>query len=314
MTSLENPKRPLMTLSVIAYQQEAFIREAVEGAFAQTYEPLEIILSDDCSPDGTFAVMEAMAIAYEGPHKIVLRRNEKNLGLAGHVNEIVALAKGRYLGLAAGDDISEPSRMDQAWQAFAKSGASFVESGYVEIDIDGVSTGRINRHAEEDISLAQFLARKEKRNVGAARTYDLACLRRYPPLRADCPTEDTTFLLRCLMCGPGRTVPMLAIKRRLHGNNLSTGENASRLPYDNLRDQYLSDIAFANDNGMVGDSSADRLVDWARGWHLYRSSVQALQRGRPAISVIARLAFARAPLAYKLRVIRYAARLENWKV
>ena len=309
-----DPNRPLMTLAVIAYRQEAFIREAVEGAFSQTYEPLEIILSDDGSPDGTFAVMQQMAADYRGPHTIIIRQSETNRGLAGHVNDIVDLANGKYIALAAGDDISLPDRMEHAAQAFAESGASFVESGYVEIDIDGAETGRINRHEDECVSLTKFLERKEKRNVGAARTYDLACLRKFPPLRADCPTEDTTFLLRCLMCSPGRMLPTPTIKRRLHGNNLSTGENASRIPYDILRKQYLADIAFAKDEGMIDDDNASRLVDWANGWYLYRTSIKSLQRGRSAVSVIASLLFAKARLAYKLRVLRYAARLDKRKV
>ena len=45
------PDRPLVTFALFAYNQEQYIREAVEGAFSQTYEPLEIILSDDCSSD-----------------------------------------------------------------------------------------------------------------------------------------------------------------------------------------------------------------------------------------------------------------------
>ena len=40
---------PLVTFALFAYNQERYVREAVEGAFAQTYQPLEIILSDDCS-------------------------------------------------------------------------------------------------------------------------------------------------------------------------------------------------------------------------------------------------------------------------
>ena len=59
-------ERPLVTFALFAYNQEQFIREAVEGAFAQTYEPLEIILSDDCSTDRTFEIMQEMASACEG--------------------------------------------------------------------------------------------------------------------------------------------------------------------------------------------------------------------------------------------------------
>ena len=71
-------EKPLITFALFAYNQERFIREAVEGAFSQTYSPLEIILSDDCSPDRTFEIMKEMAAEYTGPHTIVLNRNEKN--------------------------------------------------------------------------------------------------------------------------------------------------------------------------------------------------------------------------------------------
>ena len=57
------------------------MRAAIEGAFAQTYQPLEILLSDDCSPDGTYRVMQEMAAAYAGPHRVILNRNPKNLGI-----------------------------------------------------------------------------------------------------------------------------------------------------------------------------------------------------------------------------------------
>ena len=50
MTQKTTAARPLVTFALFAYNQEKYIREAVEGAFSQTYEPLEIILSDDYSP------------------------------------------------------------------------------------------------------------------------------------------------------------------------------------------------------------------------------------------------------------------------
>ena len=52
----ESFHKPLLTFAVGAYNQERFIREAVESAFAQTYSPLEIVLSDDCSRDRTFEI------------------------------------------------------------------------------------------------------------------------------------------------------------------------------------------------------------------------------------------------------------------
>lgn len=51
-------EKPLISYVVTAYNIERFVREAVECAFAQTYSPLEIVLSDDCSSDRTFEIMK----------------------------------------------------------------------------------------------------------------------------------------------------------------------------------------------------------------------------------------------------------------
>ncbi len=58
MTQEATAARPLVTFALFAYNQEQYIREAVEGAFSQTYEPLEIILSDDCSSATRFILSE----------------------------------------------------------------------------------------------------------------------------------------------------------------------------------------------------------------------------------------------------------------
>ena len=49
-----NSEQPLATLFIAFYNQEDFVEDAVKGALSQTYENLEIILSDDCSTDKTF--------------------------------------------------------------------------------------------------------------------------------------------------------------------------------------------------------------------------------------------------------------------
>ena len=77
--------RPLVTFAIFSHNQETYIREAVEGAFAQIYEPLEIILSDDCSTDRTFEIMKELASAYHGKHQVVLNKTADNLGTIDHI-------------------------------------------------------------------------------------------------------------------------------------------------------------------------------------------------------------------------------------
>lgn len=133
-TSSPTQGRPLLTFALFAYNQEKYIREAIEGAFSQTYEPLEIILSDDCSSDQTFEIMQEMVAGYAGPHNIVLNQNKKNLGLIGHVNFISRLSKSEYIIAAAGDDISKPTRAEVVSREILKSHPSLIHSNVKQMD------------------------------------------------------------------------------------------------------------------------------------------------------------------------------------
>ena len=50
---------PIVSFCVKCYNQERYIGEALEGAFAQTYRPLEIVISDDASTDLSWEIIQA---------------------------------------------------------------------------------------------------------------------------------------------------------------------------------------------------------------------------------------------------------------
>jgi glycosyltransferase involved in cell wall biosynthesis len=108
-------ERPLITFLLVGYNQEAFIQEAIQAAFSQDYSPLEIILSDDASTDGTFQIMNNMAAEYTGPHTLMVKRSPSNEGIVGHVNRLMEIAHGELVVIAAGDDISFPDRVTQTY-------------------------------------------------------------------------------------------------------------------------------------------------------------------------------------------------------
>lgn len=134
-------ERPLVTFALFAYNQEKYIREAVEGAFAQTYEPLEIILSDDCSTDRTFEIMEEMAKAYSGRHRIITIKQPQNIGTIDHVLAVAELSQGQLIVVAAGDDVSLPERTEKLAERWMSSNASIIYSGRAIVDEDGAELG-----------------------------------------------------------------------------------------------------------------------------------------------------------------------------
>ncbi len=138
----QHARRPLVTFAIFTFNQEKFVREAVESAFAQTYEPMEIILSDDCSSDRTLEFLQMMARSYRGSKQVTVRQTKSNCGTLLHVSEVAKLARGELLVLAAGDDISKPQRtvaLVQAWQA---SGAWGLCSKFDRIDESSRLTAR----------------------------------------------------------------------------------------------------------------------------------------------------------------------------
>lgn len=101
---------PALSFLMICYKQERYIAEALTSALNQDYENLEIVVSDDHSPDRTYEIACEIAATYHGPHKIILNRNEKNLGIGGNFHKAYTLSHGEWLVMAAGDDVSYPNR------------------------------------------------------------------------------------------------------------------------------------------------------------------------------------------------------------
>jgi glycosyltransferase involved in cell wall biosynthesis len=129
---------PLASFTLCSYQQSAFVREAVRGALAQTYSPLEILIYDDASTDGTWEIIQEEVAGYDGPHSVVLHQNKTNLG--SRANHLATLndSKGLFVVLADGDDVSHPDRTSRTVDAFVRRGVSVVTcNGYVFDEGDG---------------------------------------------------------------------------------------------------------------------------------------------------------------------------------
>lgn len=132
----------LVTFALFAFNQERFIGEAVASALAQDYTPLEIVLSDDCSTDRTYEIMRKISSDYEGPHDLRVVRNKENLGIASHVIERGREARGKYVVVAAGDDLSKSQRVSKLIPTFLDSTVWGVTSGFDLVDGEGSVTTR----------------------------------------------------------------------------------------------------------------------------------------------------------------------------
>lgn len=201
---MTDDRLPLVTMSVKAYRQEHLVVQAIESVFAQTYPNLEIILSDDSSPDGTFAVMERMAADYRGPHRVRLNRNPVNLGIAAHSNRIWELASGRLLTGCAGDDIAHPDKVARLVEAWRASGgkAAMVHSAVIQIDTEGHELELIRPAPSSRVDPSPLdICRMRQNGIGATALYDRRILDVFGPLPATAQIEDGPMFFRAALLG-----------------------------------------------------------------------------------------------------------------
>ena len=207
-SSFSEEEGVLVTFVLITYGQEGCVAEAVKGALSQTYSPLEIILSDDCSPDGTFDVMQRLAEEYDGPHKIILNRNKKNLGIATHFGKAVSLAQGEFIVVAAGDDTSMPERVERLAGRWLESDrmAKVIISDCYRRDAEGqqVVSRSYLPPLREDPLMDIIERRKPKVTVhGAVASYDMELFRRFDQMIPGLVNEDRVLLFRSFLLGGG---------------------------------------------------------------------------------------------------------------
>jgi glycosyltransferase involved in cell wall biosynthesis len=231
-------KRPLITFGLFAYNQERFIRAALKGAFAQTYSPLEIILSDDCSSDRTYEIMREMAAAYIGPHAVILNCNERNLGLGGNINRVVAMSRGSWLVFAGGDDISLPNRVSDSLRIIEEHGeVGGVFGRYHKFyekfkDVGNWTPNLTTDNSAIKCNNLEWLHRLERgENLampGCVAMWNRKLFDIFGELPEGVITEDVVLGYRSLFCRLGLAYTSSHFTLyRIHQNNVCSGQNYS---------------------------------------------------------------------------------------
>lgn len=247
-------EKPLVSYVLTAYNIESFIEESVKCAFAQDYENLEIILSDDCSSDHTFDIMKKMAEEYDGPHKIILNRNEQNMGISQHMSKCyIDLANGEIIIAAHGDDISLPDRTSKEVDFLIDNPEyTAVSMGVIATDKNGIPlktkahNATVNEFRSYDF--------KSGGNIPApSRAFLKRVMTTFGPLNDDCPTEDELISFRALLLGKNAFLPEVSTYYRKHENSNSNPVFFDRFPLEKILQQQDDDMATAVRLGLISE-------------------------------------------------------------
>lgn len=241
--------KPLVSIVIITYNSERFVLETLESAKSQTYENIELIISDDGSKDSTIDICQDWIT--ENKNRFVrteLITVEKNTGISANFNRGYKASLGEWIKFIAGDDILYPRAI--------KSNIEFIlkEKSSVSLVISSISIFRDSKenilynwpktefpHSINSIRLllldnyikapGVFI---EKKLMDYLEGYN----EKYPML------EDYPFWIRCLTNSyKFHFNPEVLVRYRLHSQSISLSSTPSPIFFDSLY-SFHKDIIF----------------------------------------------------------------------
>jgi glycosyltransferase involved in cell wall biosynthesis len=225
---VNEPARPLVSVIIGVYNGEAYLGEAIESVLRQTYSPVELIVVDDGSNDGTPEVIERYGSA-------VRHVRQANRGMGGARNAGIAVAEGPFLAFLDADDRFTSEKLERQMEIFATEPTVDVVFGHM--------TEFVSPDIDED---ARALLRQPVHHV-AWRTPNLMLVRRQAFDRVGLFSTTlkvgigVDWYARSLEKGLNAvTPPFVMLERRLHADNNGIRQRG-------LRPQYLHVLKAAID-------------------------------------------------------------------
>ena len=99
---------PLISVIIPTYNRPHYLKQAIASVVQQTYTNIEIIVSDDCSPEHPQSIIDAFQDA-----RIRLRRNPTNLGIGLNATYAFKEAQGKYVASLNDDDVWQPNFLEK---------------------------------------------------------------------------------------------------------------------------------------------------------------------------------------------------------
>lgn len=276
MSALPKKVKKKVTFCLLSYNQENYIKESVESVLKQTYYPLEIIISDDCSSDSTFEIIKEVVDNYDGPHVIILNRNEQNIGLGGHCAKVFnKLSSGEYLVILGGDDISKINHVETAVSMMEENpSVSMIDFNGIIIDQDGRELGTYQKldYNSKKFTLIDYLNFKPIFSFAPGRIFKRLLITEFNPISDNCPTEDSVLVLRSLLRGGLLRCNKELIFYRKHSTNMSNKKGLTKMSNLAIMAQYYNDTLKLFNDKKLNEITCEILIKRINIEHEIRKS------------------------------------------
>lgn len=218
--------KELVTVILPTFNGQDYIQQMLDSIYAQEYRPIEVIITDDASTDGTVSIINNWVLSNQEPDlSCRMIMNDKNKGISRNLTDAVKYVHGRYLFLADQDDLWQMNKISR-------------QVDYLEKNQDCIMCicDRSVINAGGDVmcpSLFEYrnadLGKRDYRKViNSVAQYPANCmclrtghLRNIFPIPAKIGSHDTFITIMAAHYGKIGYVKNVLTKYRIHGKNLS---------------------------------------------------------------------------------------------
>lgn len=205
-----------ISVLVLTYQHSAFIEKCIKGIQMQDFEgPLEIVVADDASNDGTTEKIRALAA---GDKRIKALLNEKNIGVAHNFAHALANCTQQLIAFCEGDDFwTDSKKLSLQYEALTSQpdiGMSY--TNYAKVD----AAGKVIQQAVLKEQPALFTLHDLLHGHGPSTNTILmrrsAFPAKLPPAFFTVANPDVFYMAFALCQGPGQYLAQVCSAYRKH--------------------------------------------------------------------------------------------------
>ncbi|OAI54367.1 hypothetical protein AYO44_03605 [Planctomycetaceae bacterium SCGC AG-212-F19] len=131
---------PLISAVIPVFNGERYLEEAIRSILAQQYQPLELIVVDDGSTDGTRELVQRFST--------VRCDHRPHAGIGATRNRGLELAQGELIAFLDADDVWTPEKLVFQWSAFRAQPDLDIVTGHVEQFHSSELDATITRHID----------------------------------------------------------------------------------------------------------------------------------------------------------------------
>ncbi|HWH55183.1 MAG TPA: glycosyltransferase family A protein [Gaiellaceae bacterium] len=209
----------LISVMIGAYNAEPYLGEAIESVFAQTHEPLELIVVDDGSDDGTGEVARAYG------ERLTFVRQERG-GNGAARNRALEEARGRLFAFLDADDRFTPRKLELQLAALRADASLDMVFGHVQEFVSPELPPEVQAQIRPPAAVSPWTAP----NLMLIRR---PSFERVGPFATDLRVGVTVdWLARAQEAGlKSHVLPEVVLERRLHTQNNGLREADARSQY-----------------------------------------------------------------------------------